>query len=758
MKNVKIKYNPYLLKTDITIDGKEPEANSSLNFGKLRLQEWAEKFVKIFLDEYRDANATIEFTGSLDDYNDLKETIEASSDKIRVTEWTHNRIQDVKEVEDEVYEIFKEIQKGPVEALKDEKIFDAFKKATSAQFDINVIATMSAGKSTLINALLGKKLMPMAQKATTATIVRIIASNQESFFARAKDKNDEIIAEDENITYETMKEWNNNDNISSIDIYGPIRCVDDTGMRLVLIDTPGPNNSRDERHKAMTYNMLKSSEKSLVLFVVNASNEGTDDEASVLDHICTEMKQGGKQSRERYIFAVNKLDDYKQGDDKIDVALNNVKKDLDNRDIVNPNLFPAAALPCLQLRDPEKYPDELETFEKKVRRSDEYKMDSYYNFNHLPLSSKKHIEELAGKHTDVEIHTGIPSIEEAIRLYINKYARTMKVKDLVDSFNLRLIELQAKANLEKCLRDNREEKERLLSEIDLINQQIKSGESSRVHAELIDKIDISENVGTEVNNIIGGFLSHIDTIIAGYTNNTKVKKSEAEKEIAKLKKQKDDIVAQVDSKIQSIYNSTYKLAYDLIITEYRQKLSEFGYATEENDFEFNPSIMIGETLSDLDKLISEATSHRDEGKWVEEYVKVGEHKVRLTNWFWEPWNWGTNRHKIVNDYEWKKIWKEKIVKEVNMHEVVSGYYGPLYNELICAKEAIPSQVNAHTDHLKKLMKEQIGEVENLLARKLEELQRSINDRDKTQAEIEKQEADLIWMNGLIERVNNLINY
>lgn len=48
MKNVSIKYNPYLLKTEIKIDGEVPKSNSSLHFGKQRLQEWAEKFVAIF--------------------------------------------------------------------------------------------------------------------------------------------------------------------------------------------------------------------------------------------------------------------------------------------------------------------------------------------------------------------------------------------------------------------------------------------------------------------------------------------------------------------------------------------------------------------------------------------------------------------------------------------------------------------------------------------------------------------------------------
>lgn len=758
MKTVKIKYNPYLLKTDISIDGSEPKANSSLHFGKQRLQEWAEKFVAIFLDEYRDANVSIEFTGSLTDYNDLKETIEASADKISVKNWVHNCVQDVEEVENKVYEIFNEIQDGPVDALKDEAIINAFTRATSALFGINVVATMSAGKSTLINALLGKKLMPMAQKATTATIVSIIASDQDNFEATAKDKDDNIIAEDKNITYETMKEWNMNEKISSIDIYGPIPCVDNIGMRLVLIDTPGPNNSRDERHKAMTYGMLDSSEKSVVLFVMNSTQSGTDDEASVLDYVCTSMKKGGKQSRERYIFAVNKLDDYKPGEDCVEGALNDVKKILDDRDITNPNLFPAASLPCLQLRDAEEYPDELDMFKSRLRRSDEFKLDSYYNFNHLPTSSKSRLERSDNGYSDIEVHTGIPSIEEAIRLYINKYARVMKVKDLVDSFNLRLIELQAKANLEKSLRDNKAEKERLLSEIESINHQIDSGKSSKVHAELINKIDVSKNVKSEVDSLVGGFQTRIDKIITGYTNKTKISKSEAKSIINKLQRQRGDIIAQLESRIQSIFNSSFKLTYDSIIAEYRKKLSELGYKTDASDFEFSPIDLIGEAFLDLDDLIADATSSVDQGDWKEEWKKVGSHQEKLENHWYKPWEWFTERYETVDDYDWVKTWESKWVEYVNMHEVVSEYYSSLYASLIEAREDIPSHIAQETKRLKKVLNEQIKKVDQLLSRKLKELQESIDSKDKTQAEIKKQESDLEWMNGIINRVNNLINF
>jgi len=42
MREVFIKYNPYKVVTEITIDGQELKKNSKLNFEDRRLQEWVE--------------------------------------------------------------------------------------------------------------------------------------------------------------------------------------------------------------------------------------------------------------------------------------------------------------------------------------------------------------------------------------------------------------------------------------------------------------------------------------------------------------------------------------------------------------------------------------------------------------------------------------------------------------------------------------------------------------------------------------------
>lgn len=756
MKTVKIKYNPYLLKTDITIDGKEPQSNSSLHFGKQRLQEWAEKFVKILLDEYRDANVTIEFTGSLDDYNDLKETIEASSDMIKVAKWSHNCIQDVEEVEKEVFKIFNEIQEGPVKALKDKVIIDSFEQATSAQFCINVVATMSAGKSTLINALLGKKLMPMANKATTATIVRIIASPQKHFSAIAKGKNDEEIARDENLTYETMDAWNVDERISSIDIYGPIPCVDNVGMRLVLIDTPGPNNSRDERHKAMTYGMLESSEKSLVLFVVNATSEGTDDESTLMDYVSDCMQKGGKQSRDRYIFAVNKLDecDPDNPSDSIPGILDKVKETLDERDIKNPNLFPTAALPCLQFRDKELKKRYLLKFESILAESEEFEFDRYYNFNHLPVSSRIRLGKSNNEYEATELHTGIPSIEEAIRQYVNKYARTMKVKDLVDSFNQRLVSLKAVADFEKQLRDNIQEKERLLSEIATMEEQISSGQSATNYVELINNVDPSNTIKSEVSKL-RGFLTRIDKLIASYNSQTSVPKREAEKIVGRLESQKEDMIEQLDSRLRAIYDNCFRLTYEMIINEYREKLSKLGFKTNDNEFEFNPVDFIGQDLLDIEYIISNATSSVDEGH-KEYYIDIERDEVDRP-WYDITALW-KGRKKTIEREVTKSKWVSKYVEYVDMSEVVHDYFEPLYDQIVEAIDGIVNHIKQETEKLKETLKTQIKKVEEILANKLKDLRKRVSDVERTQKDIEQQESDLKWMNGIIKRVNDLINY
>ena len=177
MKNVSISYNPYKLKTHITVDGKELAENSVLRerFAEgNRLQEWVEDLPDMLLKEFNDNKFAVSFHGTIMDYEDLKEVLdEAQKQKKFLYNLKWEKAQEAADKEKLIDEVFAEIQEGPFEELKSDEIKTAFQNAKSNDFEVCVVATMSAGKSTVINAMLGKELMPSKAGACTATITRI---------------------------------------------------------------------------------------------------------------------------------------------------------------------------------------------------------------------------------------------------------------------------------------------------------------------------------------------------------------------------------------------------------------------------------------------------------------------------------------------------------------------------------------------------------------------------------------------------------
>lgn len=760
MKKVSIIYNPFLLTTVITIDGKKTSKNSSINFNGQRVQEWAENLPKYLLKEYKDRNVQIEFKGTLDDFNDMKEILQNQHD-IEACQLVHHRTPDVEEVEKEVTNIFQEIVNGPIDSLKNESIIDEFKKAMRSEFAINVVATMSSGKSTLINSLLGRRLMPMGQMATTATIVRIFTTPDQDFYSGiAYDKVGKEVCKEKDLNIKIMRGWNNNPDISQIDIYGPVPCAGTAGMRLVLIDTPGPNNSRDEHHRELTYNMLSNSDKSMVLFVLNAEQLNINDEKYFMDYVCNCMKEGGKQSRDRYIFAVNKINSFKPEDgDDVEDALKSVVIGLDERDIKQPNIFPVGALTTLEIRTHSDSPETVPNFKNKCEKDGQFHLEKYYDFNHLPLTSRKRLEEKAKESDEaaLEVHTGIPSVEEAIRLYVNKYARTIKVRDLVYSFNNKLKELNAEAELIDSIKDNESDKQKLEKEISKIEDEIQTGRSAKDYIKLIDNINVIDEVTEDVEDISGTFQTKIDNIIRGYNNDTKVPKDKALKQIKDIDEQRIDMDAQLKAQLTKVFEREFKRTYKTAIDIYRERLERLGFKSKDGNYEFNPIDYVGCEMGNLDQLFQESTEVVDEGHHETRTIREA-YQEKKTNWFWTPWNWGTERYETKYRDKDVQVWIKNEVEYVDMKKVVNEYFVPFQTMLIEQQEGIPQHIENETTKLKDHLKKEFAEIEKILSKKLGNLKQMLNNAAQTQAEIDEQKRQLEWMRGIISRINKLVNY
>lgn len=209
---------------------------------------------------------------------------------------------------------------------------------------ILVAASMSAGKSSVINALIGKELLPTGNEATTAKVARIIVTADTESGVNAYCHSGSVVETSNILCTEKIRLWNQSDKIASIDIAVPLsgRILLSMLAGYTLIDTPGANNSMDVRHKEQFINAVKSYPASPVLFVLNATQLGTNDDAEIIRTI---REINPKQS---VIFALNKVDelDEEKGETaKHYVAL--ARKYLEGVGYNNAKIIPLMAQPAL---------------------------------------------------------------------------------------------------------------------------------------------------------------------------------------------------------------------------------------------------------------------------------------------------------------------------------------------------------------------------------------------------------------------------
>ena len=219
MTQVTVKYNPYRLQTLIKVNGREIEPDSSLQkyvSGK-RLQEWIGLFPRELRNELNTMDFDVKFYGMELDWDDFEFAFRQAQENNVVRNLSLNFIQgqSKENVVEEITEIFNDLREGPVEDFRDPKLLKDFNRVHDAFFPVNVVATMSSGKSTLINALLERKLMPAKNEACTATITCITDNDKDSFTAEVFNQSGELLESVNDLTYEVMERLNGNAEVGS---------------------------------------------------------------------------------------------------------------------------------------------------------------------------------------------------------------------------------------------------------------------------------------------------------------------------------------------------------------------------------------------------------------------------------------------------------------------------------------------------------------------------------------------------------------
>ncbi len=273
-------------------------------------------------------------------------------------------------------------------------------------------ATMSAGKSTLINALIGQEVSNTKKAACTsqALCFHAAAVPHPAFHVLSKSRA-EI-----NVSAEAVRRILSNDHD---------RCTGSGyfnselgGMRYNLIDTQGIDSALNPEHKKITRNTLCAQEYDAVVYVIPVENYGSEGDFFHLKYILNQVKF------KKIVFAINMMDTCDFEDDSVCEIMDNVKSHLMEIGYEDPIVCPISAKAGLRFKQAlsgqqMSAADEAQTkaFCNKFL-NEEYNMGAYYEFPAEPSLSR-----ISDYHSEIPVealhkayeHTGLPQFESLLK-------------------------------------------------------------------------------------------------------------------------------------------------------------------------------------------------------------------------------------------------------------------------------------------------------------------------------------------------------
>lgn len=845
MEQIIVKYNPYKMETNIFVNGKEILNDSGLYKvvrGK-RLQEWIGSFPQMLIDELNTVSFDIEFHGMPLDWDDFQDVFERAekAGKIKSLRLKFVEGKSDEAINQKIVDVFTDLQEGPIDDFRDAKLTKAFASINNSVFPINVIATMSSGKSTLINALLGSKLMPSKNEACTATITEILDNDGTGFSAVAYDENDNVVENIPELTYEEMSRLNDNKDIYRIAVNGNIPFLDADSTALMLVDTPGPNNSQNQAHKNTTYRAINNDANNLILYVLNGTQLSTNDDATLLNYVADQIKKGGKQVRDRFLFVVNKMDGFNPEEENIENAINKVRMYLASYGIEDPQIFPCSAFMALNIRTHLagiNNIDELTRAEERALPSaarDTLPMIDKFNDNKamylerystLSPSAQRELDyrlSQAENRKDTKetalIHSGIYSIEAAIRAYVKKYAGTKKVKDLVESFQEVLESTQVLVKAKTRVATDEKAAKACAERAAEVRKKIDDGKEAQAFKERIAQLNPMEKLSEKADVLKAEASRKTGRVFEPY-GDVITDRNEAKRLVNQFSMMSSDYIAELTAELESTINKEVMETGEKVLGEYQEKLSRIDGDNADRQLDFDTVDLIkgalnnmretaqtwcsddfaDETVGDVGEVTYEDKVYYDKVGQEEErvacgteQVKVGTKKVKVgsheeyvgTKTVRNPkkrwWKIFTPKYIEVDDYETvddyeeqdvfetqikyqtviRDIFEERVEKiekfSVETSVIQSGLISKMRRNLDDGIEAALNYAQEQIEAMKKQFTEIFDELDVLIKEKYTELEQCATDQKTKEEELNKNKRLLEWIEGCKKEIEDILN-
>lgn len=250
-----------------------------------------------------------------------------------------------------------------------EKLKESFEKE---EYTIIVVGEFSAGKSTLLNALMGRTILTSFTSETTATVNflrhKSVASEGEEgrvYYNDGREKILEKVDKDIIDQYVSTKGENVAENIRKLDLYLDSDFLKDG---VSIVDSPGLNGIK-EGHREITEEQIKKSHACIFLFT--NEHPGSRSEFEFIKELRDKMKV------KTIFFVLNKIDVIKPEEgETVEIVMENLrdsfKKEFPDTESL-PEIWPLSARDALNARDPREQGiarDKLLQLEGKSRIQD----------------------------------------------------------------------------------------------------------------------------------------------------------------------------------------------------------------------------------------------------------------------------------------------------------------------------------------------------------------------------------------------------
>lgn len=168
-----------------------------------------------------------------------------------------------------------------------------------------IVGTMSAGKSTLLNALIGDKISKVKTTVCTSRV---------SYYYNKPSEDGIVYSDGSSLIHSKIPNLNYSDyNHIGIHFNGNL-----SGVPLILIDTPGVDYAYDESHGAATETAIAQGDYDILVCVVNAPYVESTGEAKLIDKVASIKNK-------KIIFIFNQLDRFSPDDDSIEYSVKHFK-------------------------------------------------------------------------------------------------------------------------------------------------------------------------------------------------------------------------------------------------------------------------------------------------------------------------------------------------------------------------------------------------------------------------------------------------